>query len=262
MSDLLGSCTPSSGSPIAVNYGFVPCVAAPDSDELDACVLDVPDPQQRFRRPLLAVVHGLTMTTKCSWSRPWHATGRRRDSAVHATSGAVSAFDLAPGVMAGRAQVRAHHWMAPTGNASALSSHDVVEDRSGSVTPARVGPLRPRCGRSRGAYRHTHARPLDRSTVEAREDTSRRRAEMGRSDPDCRAQSASSCRAAGGRSRRRWGRGLRANSERECYLRRSRRCRTLIREARARAPGPASADGPADVEVSDNSSTATIATTP
>ena len=55
----LGSLHPEFGSAYPVNYGFVPGVAAPDEDELDAYVLGVADPQQRFEGRCIAVVHRL-----------------------------------------------------------------------------------------------------------------------------------------------------------------------------------------------------------
>ena len=55
----LGSTHPEFGFVYPVNYGFVPGVAAPDGDELDAYVLGVPEPLQRFVGRCIAVVHRL-----------------------------------------------------------------------------------------------------------------------------------------------------------------------------------------------------------
>lgn len=42
-----------------VNYDFVLGVAAPDGDELDAYVVDVPEPRRRFVARCIAVAHRL-----------------------------------------------------------------------------------------------------------------------------------------------------------------------------------------------------------
>jgi inorganic pyrophosphatase len=55
----LGSSHPKHGFTYPVNYGFVPGVPAPDGDELDAYVLGVSEPRQRFTGRCIAVVHRL-----------------------------------------------------------------------------------------------------------------------------------------------------------------------------------------------------------
>jgi inorganic pyrophosphatase len=55
----LGSTHPEFGFAYPVNYGFVPGVAAPDGDELDAYVLGVAEPRERFTGRCIAVIHRL-----------------------------------------------------------------------------------------------------------------------------------------------------------------------------------------------------------
>jgi inorganic pyrophosphatase len=55
----LGSAHPEFGFTYPVNYGFVPGVAAPDGDELDAYVLGVTKPLQHFVGRCVAVIHRL-----------------------------------------------------------------------------------------------------------------------------------------------------------------------------------------------------------
>jgi inorganic pyrophosphatase len=55
----LGSRHPEWGFVYAVNYGFVPGVAAPDGEDLDAYVLGVSEPLASFTGHCIAVIHRL-----------------------------------------------------------------------------------------------------------------------------------------------------------------------------------------------------------
>jgi inorganic pyrophosphatase len=55
----LGSSHPEHGFRYPVNYGFVPGVPAPDGDDLDAYVLGVAEPCDRFTGRCIAVIHRL-----------------------------------------------------------------------------------------------------------------------------------------------------------------------------------------------------------
>jgi len=55
----LGSTHPSAGFVYPINYGFVPGVAAPDGDDLDAYVLGVFEPLEQFTGTCIAVIHRL-----------------------------------------------------------------------------------------------------------------------------------------------------------------------------------------------------------
>lgn len=55
----LGSKHPKHGFVYEVNYGYIPGVIAPDGDELDAYVLGVDKPLERFTGDVIAIVHRL-----------------------------------------------------------------------------------------------------------------------------------------------------------------------------------------------------------
>ena len=55
----LGSKHPKHGFVYEVNYGYIPGVMAPDGDELDAYVLGVDKPLERFTGDVVAIVHRL-----------------------------------------------------------------------------------------------------------------------------------------------------------------------------------------------------------
>ena len=55
----LGSPHPDFDLAYPVNYGFLPGVAAPDGEDLDAYVLGVSEPMARFTGRCIAVVHRL-----------------------------------------------------------------------------------------------------------------------------------------------------------------------------------------------------------
>jgi phosphoglycolate phosphatase len=55
----LGSLHPDFGFEYAINYGFVPATSSPDSEELDAYVLGVSEPVERFVGRCVAVIHRL-----------------------------------------------------------------------------------------------------------------------------------------------------------------------------------------------------------
>lgn len=55
----LGSSHPEHGFTYPVNHGFLPGVAAADGDELDAYVLGVSEPRERFTGRCIAVIHRL-----------------------------------------------------------------------------------------------------------------------------------------------------------------------------------------------------------
>jgi len=55
----LGSCHPDHGFQYLLNYGFVPGTRAPDGEELDAYLLGVDEPVERFTGRCIAVIHRL-----------------------------------------------------------------------------------------------------------------------------------------------------------------------------------------------------------
>ena len=55
----LGSQHPDFGFIYPLNYGYLPGVAAPDGDELDAYILGVFEPLERFSGRCIAVIHRL-----------------------------------------------------------------------------------------------------------------------------------------------------------------------------------------------------------
>ena len=55
----LGSTHPRHGFPYPVNYGFLPGVFSPDSEELDAYLLGVDTPVESFTGMCIAVIHRL-----------------------------------------------------------------------------------------------------------------------------------------------------------------------------------------------------------
>lgn len=55
----MGSAHPAHGFLYPVNYGYIPGVPAPDGEDLDAYVLGVGEPLQRFTGVCVAVIHRL-----------------------------------------------------------------------------------------------------------------------------------------------------------------------------------------------------------
>ncbi len=55
----LGSIHPTHGFIYPLNYGYVPCVMAPDGEELDAYLLGVFEPLSEFKGKCIAVIHRL-----------------------------------------------------------------------------------------------------------------------------------------------------------------------------------------------------------
>ncbi|MDO8507445.1 MAG: inorganic diphosphatase [bacterium] len=55
----LGSKHPKHGFEYEVNYGYIPGVIAPDGEELDAYVLGVDKPLDKFTGEVIAIVHRL-----------------------------------------------------------------------------------------------------------------------------------------------------------------------------------------------------------
>ncbi len=55
----MGSAHPTHGFIYPINYGYLPGVPAPDGEDLDAYVLGVEGPVQRFRGVCVAVIHRL-----------------------------------------------------------------------------------------------------------------------------------------------------------------------------------------------------------